>query len=608
MPSREEKDAGERAEGIPRLLEYAGRKRWLVVLGCVLSGVSAVLALAPYLCAWYVARNALAALPDLPSGSSVIEAGLLAAGCAAASVVLYMAGLSLTHRAAFHIARNIRSACSEHLLAVPLGYFQGRSSGELRRRVDAGADLTEDVIAHKLPDVTATVVTPLAVVALSFALDWRMGLACLAPVVVGACMLGATMGPAAAKAMDDYQDALDAMNAEAVEYVRGMPVVKVFQRSVFSFRRFYRTIVAYGNLAYGFAQASMRPQVLFATVTSASFVLLVPVAALAAGAVETGGWARFVADFVFYAMLCGIVPGMLTRVMYVGQSTMSARTALRNVDEILSVEPLPVACAPARMRDASVAFEGASFRYEGSDRDAVHRVSFSVAPGQTVALVGPSGSGKSTCASLIPRFWDVDEGRVVVGGSDVRDLDPRALLENVAFVFQGGRLFPGTVIENVILARSHATREEALRALSDAQCDDILAKLPKGADTLVGPGGTFLSGGEAQRVLLARALCKDAPIVVLDEATAFADADNEARIQAALERVMEDRTVVMIAHRLQTVVGADLIVVMSEGEVAEVGTHAELLSAGGVYARMWEDCRRAAVWEIAARPEGGDAQ
>ncbi|MDR0350307.1 MAG: ABC transporter ATP-binding protein/permease [Coriobacteriales bacterium] len=585
-------------EGLAALLRYAGSHRWLIVLGCALAAISALLALVPYLCIWRIVRDLLEVGfgPSLSSEAALF--GWLAAVSAALGVLAYMAGLSCTHRAAFHVATRIRGVCCEHLLRVPLGYYQGISSGELRRHVDSGADMTEDVIAHKLPDVVCAFVTPVAFVILSLVFDWRMGLACLLPIILGFVLLGMTMGAGATSAMDDYQDALDAMNREAVEYVRGMGVVKVFQQSAYSFKGFYRAIVAYGNLAFGFAQAGEKPQVGFTLVTASTFVLLIPVAAFAAASVSSREWAGFVADVIFYAALCGITPGMLTRVMYVGQSVMTARGAMRRIDAILSVKPLPRAEVVEYMRDASITFEDVCFAYPGMSADALSHLSFELAPGQTLALVGPSGGGKSTCASLIPRFWDVRSGSVKVGGCDVRKLDPRDLLENVSFVFQGARLFRDTILENVRAARPEATREEVMAALAKAQCDDIIAKLPQGIDTPIGTEGVYLSGGEQQRIVLARAILKDSAIVVLDEATAFADADNEARIQQSLKRVMEGRTVVMIAHRLTSVLDADQVLVMAGGEVIERGTHATLVEAGGNYQRMWDDYRRSVDWGI----------
>ncbi len=587
--------------GLSVLVDFAGSRRWLVVLGCVLSGISAVLALVPHFCIWNIVGDVLEGFGNLGEATAIKWWAVVASGCAVGSVIAYMAGLGCTHRAAFHIVAQIRKACCDHLLKLPMGYYQSVSSGDLRRHVDVGADMTEDVVAHKLPDIVATAVTPVAVVALCFVFDWRMGLACLVPIILGMMLLGPTMGKQAAASMDDYQDALDAMNRQAVEYVRGIPVVKVFQQTARSFRDFQRTIVAYGNLAFGFAQAGERPQVAFSTIVSSTFVLLVPVAAFAASAVDEASWARFVSDFVFYALVCGITPGMLSRVMYIGQSVMSARAAVRNVQAILGVEPLPRSEFPQTMLDGSVEFDDVSFSYCGAERNAVSHISFRAEPGQTIALVGPSGSGKSTCGALIPRFWDVRSGAVRVGGCDVRDLDPRDLMENVAFVFQNGHLMRGTVLENVAAARPRASLEEVMAALEAAQCADIIAKLPQGINTPIGEGGAYLSGGERQRLLIARAILKDAAIVVLDEATAFADADNEARIQEALGRVMEGKTVVLIAHRLSTVVDADMILVLDEGSVLERGTHESLLEAGGLYARMWDDYSRCIEWKVASR-------
>lgn len=599
MASRQQQDKHTKDEsGIVALMRYAGTRQWQIVLGCALSGASAMLALIPYICIWRIVHEVLRALPNLPDASDATQLAWIAAGSAVASVVAYMASLGCTHRAAFYIATRIRTACCQHLLRVPLGYYQSISSGELRRRIDAGADLTEDIIAHKLPDIVTAAATPVAFIALSFAFDWRMGLACLVPIILGFVLLSMTMGKGAATSMDDYQDALDAMNGEAVEYVRGIPVVKMFQQTVYSFKKFYSTIVAYGNLAFGFAQSGLRPQVYFSLATASAFVLLIPVAAFAATSVELGNWAGFAADFVFYAALCGITPGMLTRVMYIGQSVMSARTAVRNVNAILSVELHSQIGTPKQMRDASVDFNDVCFAYADAERDALSHVTFRVEPGQKVALVGPSGGGKSTCASLIPRFWDARSGSVSVGGCDVRDLDPRDLMENIAFVFQGGRLFRDTVLENVRASRPEASRKEVMAALADAQCDDIIAKLPQGADTAIGAGGVYLSGGEQQRILLARAILKNAAIVVLDEATAFADADNEVRIQQSLKHIMNGRTVVTIAHRLSTVIDADQILVLVDGAITERGTHATLVEANGPYKRMWDEYCNSLAWEV----------
>lgn len=601
MPSeRQRYDSTREGSEIATLVRYAGTRRWLIVLGCTLSGISAVLTLAPYLCIWQIAREVLGSLPDPSGASDATLFAWIATGCAIASVIAYMAGLSCTHRAAFHVATRIRTVCCEHLLRVPLGYYQRIPSGELRRHIDVGADMTEDIIAHKLPDVVGAIVTPVAFVTLCFAFDWRMGLACVVPIILGFALLGVTMGRGASSSMDDYQDALDAMDSEAVEYVRGISVVKMFQQTVRSFKSFHHTIVAYGNLAFGFAQAGEKPQICFALVTASTFVLLVPIAAFTTAAIYLENWAVFAADVVFYAALCGITPSMLTRIMYIGQSVMSARTAMRNVNAILSVEPLEQLETPKQMCDASIVFDDVCFAYPGASRDAVSHLTFEVEPGQKVALVGPSGGGKSTCASLIPRFWDACSGSVRVGGYDVRDLDPRDLMENIAFVFQGGKLFHDTVLENVLVVRPEASHEEAMAALTDAQCDDIIAKLPQGVDTPIGEGGVYLSGGEQQRILLARAILKDAAIVVLDEATAFADADNEAHIQQSLKRIMDGRTVVTIAHRLSTVVDADQILVLVDGVISERGTHASLVEANGSYQRMWDDYCSSLSWGVSS--------
>ena len=584
---------------LSRLLSYAGGHRALTVLGCVLSGIAAVLGLAPYFCIWLVARDTLAVFPDFSAATGLTTWGWMAVWFAVANIVFYFAALMCTHIAAFRTARNIRRAAMRHVVSLPLGFFSGSQSGRLRKLIDDNAGLTEDLLAHKLPDLTAALVTPVAAILLLFVFDWRMGLACLLTMVLAMVCMMSMMGGKNAGFFHRYQQEIEKMSGEAVEYVRGIPVVKVFQQTVYSFKAFHDAIAEYADMAQSYAGTFCRgPQVLNLTALNGLVAFLLPVALLLAPG-ETD-FAHFMANFTFYAIFSAVVPTAMTKLMFVGEASQMSADSLARIRSIMDSKQLSVPAQPKRPAGSDVRFEDVSFTYEGAEAPAVNHASFSVSAGSTLALVGPSGGGKSTCASLIPRFWDVSSGRVLVGGVDVRDMDPHELMDQVAFVFQTNQLFRQTLADNVRASKPTATDDEVRAALSAAQCDDIVAKLPQGINTMLGAGGAYLSGGEVQRVALARAILKDAPIVVLDEATAFADPENEALIQRAFSKLAAGRTVIMIAHRLSTVVGADQIVVLNQGSVQESGTHAELLSQEGLYAKMWAEYERAASWKITA--------
>ena len=584
------------------LLGYAGSYRKLTYLGLALSAVAMILGMAPYICIWLVARDLIAAAPDWTQAVGVGRYGWMAFGFAVAGIAVYFAALMCTHLAAFRTASNIRKQGMAHLMKTPLGFFDSNASGLLRNRLDGAASETETLLAHNLADIVGSGAMVLAMLALMFVFDWRMGAACLLAAVVSVAAMFSMMGGKNAKLMAEYQAAQDVMSKAGTEYVRGIPVVKVFQQTVYSFRAFKQAIEDYSSKAEHYQGDVCRvPQAINLTATEGAFVFLVPVALLLApGALRSGSFAGFLTDFAFYAVFSAIVSTALARIMFAASGMMLASTALGRIAQVMAAPTLTVPDDPQTPRDNSVEFKDVSFTYDGAELPALDHVSFRVEPGQTVALVGPSGGGKTTAASLIPRFWDVSSGAVEVGGVDVRQHDPHALMDQVAFVFQNTHLFKASILENVRAARPDASREEVRSALSAAQCDDILEKLPDGMDTLIGTEGTYLSGGEQQRVALARAILKDAPIVVLDEATAFADPENEALIQKAFARLTEDRTVLMIAHRLSTVVGADKIIVLDAGHVVGQGTHDELIKSGGLYARMWEDYQKAVQWKISA--------
>lgn len=579
-----------------RLLSYAGGHRRLTFLGCVLSGISAVLSIAPYVFIWYIIRGTLDTMPDFTGAEGLIRWGWMALGFALAGALIYFAALMCTHLAAFRTARNMRAAAAEHLVNVPLGYFSANESGRLRKQIDDNAGMTETLLAHELPDTVGAIITPLAAIVLLFTFDWRMGLVSLIPIAIGMVLLGMMMGGKSANFFSKYQVAIEDLSAEATEYVRGIPVVKVFQQTVHSFKSFYRSIMSYSKLATDYAMSCKMPMISFTTVLNSTFILLLPLGGLLLASAADG--AGVVADLIFYILFTPFCAYMTNRLMYAGQAFMEADEAVRRLDQILSVQPLPEAGKPERICDASVEFRGVTFAYPGAAQPALRDVSFKAAQGTTVALVGPSGGGKSTAASMIPRFWDVQEGQVLVGGADVRSLSTDELMRHVAFVFQDTRLFKASVLDNIRAARPNATREQVLAAAHAAQCDDILAKLPDGLDTVIGAKGVYLSGGEQQRIALARAILKDAPIVVLDEATAFADPENEILIQRAFETLARGKTVIMIAHRLSTIVGADQILVMKDGRIAERGNHETLAGQEGIYARMWRDYQTAAQWKV----------
>ena len=610
--AKEKKEKKKEGGGIGELLAYAGDRKFLTYLGMGLSAVSQLLSFGPYVCIWFVARDLIAAAPNWSEATDIAVYGWWAVGFALASIVVYFAGLMCTHLAAFRCASNIRKATSEHLLKLPLGYFDTHATGELRRIVDGCAASTETLLAHMLPDISGAVAMVAGLLVLLFAFDWHLGAACLISVVISIGAMATMMSGKGGEFMKAYMGALVRMNKTGTEYVRGIPVVKVFQQTVHSFKAFHDAIVDYAHMAQDYAGTFCRaPQVANLTALNGLVAFFLPVALLLAPG--EADFACFVANFAFYSIFSAVVPTAMTKLMFVGEASQMSADSLARIRGIMEAKPLAVSAAPKRPLGNSVRFDDVSFTYEGAEGPAVDHVSFDVPAGSTLALVGPSGGGKSTCASLIPRFWDATSGRVFVGGVDVRDIDPHELMDHVAFVFQTNKLFHQTLADNVRAARPDATDEEVREALAAAQCDDIVAKLPRGIDTMLGTGGAYLSGGEIQRVALARAILKDAPIVVLDEATAFADPENEALIQRAFAHLACGRTVIMIAHRLSTVVGADKIVVLDQGRVQETGTHAELLSRDGLYAKMWAEYERAASWKIAAAAEevvaakGGEA-
>ena len=590
---------------ITTLLEYAGNYRVLTIIGLALSAVSMLCSIVPYVCIWLVVRDLIAVIPDFSNVKNVETYGWIAFGFAVVGIILYFIGLLCTHLAAFRTAENIRKTGINHIMKAPLGYFDNNASGLIRGRLDSAANDTETLLAHNLADIVGTVVLFVGMVVLMFVFDWRMGVACLLSAIISIITMFSMMGGKNSQLMAEYQAAQDRMTKAGTEYVRGIPVVKIFQQTVYSFKAFKKSIEEYSDKAeYYQGEVCRVPQSINLTFTEGAFIFLVPlVIFLVPSTLRDGNFSNLVTNFVFYAVFSAIISTALAKIMFASSGIMLAGTALSRIDLVMKAPTLEKCVNPKEPADNSVVFKDVSFTYTGSSTPALSHISFRVEPGQTVALVGPSGGGKTTAASLIPRFWDVDEGVVAVGNVNVKEIDQHVLMEQVAFVFQNTKLFKTSILENVKIANPNASDDDVMQALKAARCEDIIEKLPNGVHTIIGSEGTYLSGGEQQRIALARAILKNAPIVVLDEATAFADPENEVLIQKALSVLCKDRTVIMIAHRLSTVVNADKIIVLEEGHIIEEGTHKELLDKNGLYHKMWTDYNQAVKWKITGGKE-----
>lgn len=601
----DKKSSIKKKNAIVELLGYAGKRKAFAYIGCVLSAFNAVLTMMPFVCVWFVVRDLISVYPNWEQAQSATDWAVLAVVFSLLGILVYFFALMSTHLAAFRIATNMRKKMVHHVSKIPMGYFCSHSSGEMRRTIDGCAGETEDMIAHKLPDFVGSLATPFVFIVVAFLFDWVMGLLCLIPLFVSFAamwwMIGRENDSGGRYFMELYQAALLRMSNAATEYVRGIPVVKVFQQTIHSFRAFHEAIIDYRDMATRHTEICKKPQVIQLVAINSTFAVLVPAGIVLANV--TTDFATFFVNFLFYVLFSGITTTMMSKVMYSAEAIMIAEDALSRMSSIMEVEQFAEVDASEALypKDSSIEFKNVIFSYPGANQPALNNVSFSVPAGTTAALVGPSGGGKTTIASLIPRFWDVSSGNVFVGGVDVRHISSVDLMDTVAFVFQNDHLFKQSIADNVRAGRPDASDEEVIEALCAAQCEDIVAKLPDGINTVVGTKGVYLSGGECQRIALARAILKDSPIVVLDEATAFADPENEALIQKALSALCKNKTVLMIAHRLSSVENVETTFVIDGGQIAEKGSHHELINVGGLYARMWNDYQKSASWKIEGR-------
>ena len=580
---------------LSRLMGYAGNYRYFTYASWVLSAVSALVALVPFVYIWKILRDVLNAAPDYAQAVSIPHYGWMAVLFAVLAYLIYIAALMCSHLSAFRVATNLRLEVSEHLATLPLGFTETFGSGKLRKIIHESTGAAETFLAHQLPDKYNAMATPIGLLVLLLVFDWRLGLLSLVPVALGFVIMSAMTGRRMADKMRQYGNALESMSNEAVEYVRGIPVVKTFGQSVFSFKKFKATIDEYEKWVIAYTKELRMPMMLYTAAINGVFAFLIVGGLLFT---RNGVTSEFLLNLLFYIIITPVISLTLTRIMYMSENELVVADALARVDSVLDAEPVPENDHPRHPKDASVSLKDVHFSYDGKT-DVIKGVSLKIQPGQMVAFVGPSGGGKSTLANLICRFFDVQSGSVRVGGADVRDIPKEELMDTISFVFQNSRLLKGSILDNVPLGRPQATEAEVLAALKAAQCMDIIEKFPAGIHTVIGTKGVYLSGGEQQRIAIARAMLKNAPILLLDEATAFADPDNEAKVQAAFAQLAKGKTVLMIAHRLSTVANADCIYVVQDGQIVESGTKDELCAQNGLFARMWQDYQASVQWKVA---------
>jgi len=572
-----------------------GKRKVLLPAAMLLSALSALAGMLPYILIWLIVRELLEH-GEITSSGNVVTYAWWAAGMAVASIVLYFAALMSSHLAAFRVESNLRKEAMRQIVRMPLGFFDINTSGRIRKIIDDNAGVTHSFLAHQLPDLAATFLVPLVAAILIFVFDWILGLACIVPVIIAMLVMGFMMNAEGRQFMKSYMTSLEEMNTEAVEYVRGIPVVKVFQQTIYSFKNFHRCIMNYNKMVFGYTRMWEKPMSLYTVIINGFVFFLAPLAILLIG--YSGNYASVLLNFFLFVLITPVFSQSIMKSMYLNQALGQASEAIGHLENLVAYEHLTVVAHPQPVKEFSIQFEKVSFSYPGANQKAVDDISFTITQGRTVALVGASGGGKTTIARLVPRFWEATEGKVLIGGINVREIAPEELMKHISFVFQNTKLFKTSLLENIKYGNPNATMEEVERAVDMAQCREIINKLPLGLNTKIGTEGTYLSGGEQQRIVLARAILKNAPIIVLDEATAFADPENEHLIQQALKELTKGKTVLMIAHRLSSITDADNILVIDKGKIAEQGTHAKLLEKQGIYYNMWNEYQQSVRWTI----------
>ncbi len=580
---------------LKRLLRYAGGYKYLTIASWILSALSALAALLPFVYIWKVIKEVLDVAPNYKDVQDLSHNGWMAVVFAVAAILIYIAALICSHLAAFRVQANMRRSAMHHIVTLSMGFMDGIGSGKVRKTVYESSAATETYLAHQLPDKANALATPVGLIVLLLVFDWRLGLLSLLPVAAAFVIMSVMTGKRMAEKMEEYNNALGQMAGEAVEYVRGISVVKTFGQSVSSFGRFKEAIDNYEKWVIDYTKDLRFPMMCYTTLVNGIFAVLIAAALVMASGGVTN---EFLLNLIYYIIITPIITLTLTKIMYASENKLIVADAMSRIDSILEMELLPETDHPRHPKDNSVELSGVSFRYKDAERNALENISLTVKPGEHVAFVGLSGGGKTTLASIVARFWDVRDGSVKIGGVNVKDIPKEELMDTVSFVFQDSKLLKTSILENVRMAKPDASRGEILKALHDAQCGDILEKLPQGVDTVVGAKGVYLSGGEQQRISIARVMLKNAPVLILDEATAFADPDNEAKVQAAFSVLAKGKTVLMIAHRLSTVTSADRIVVIKDGKIADTGTHGQLKDKDGLYAEMWRQYNKAAKWKV----------
>lgn len=577
-------------------MKYSGKYKIFTYLSLILSGISSVLALIPFVYIWKIIKEVIEVMPNFQNATSIVHNGWMAVIFAIISTIIYFVGLICSHMSAFRVASNMRKKAMEHITKIPIGKIEEIGSGKLRKIVNESAGGTETYLAHQLPDMAGALVTPICMLIFLFIFDWKLGIVSLIPTVMGFFAMKKMMGKQMADDIGKYQNSLEVMNNEAVEYVRGMPVVKTFGQSVYTFKRFKNSIEDYEKFCMAHTKKAKKPMIEFQVSVNCIFAFLIAVTLLVVGKGTVSQ--SFLLNLLFYIIYTPILTTTLTKVMFMSENTMLVTDCIKRINSIFEIKPLSENKTKEKIKDNSIELKNVKFKYDNAEDNAIDNISMKIKANSTIALVGPSGSGKSTIANLIARFYDVNEGKILIGVVDIKNIKKEELMNTVSYVFQNSKLLKTSIYENVRMAKPNATKEEVIEALHLAQCDDIIEKMPDGIDTQIGSKGVYFSGGEVQRINIARVILKNSKIVILDEATAFADPENETKVQKAFENLGKNKTVIMIAHRLSTIKNVDEIYVINNGKIKEQGTHEELIGKGGIYSKMWNDYNTSIAWKV----------